>query len=524
MINLYIKSFLKSNIFISIIIFFFSFSINYYYSNLGVFPIDTFFHYDSSFRILKNELPIRDFWIVSGFVIDFIQSLFFKIFGINWNSYVIHSSIMNFIVSIVIYYYFLDLKIDKLKSLIFSCCFAILAYTISGTPFVDHHATFFLLISTVLLVKTINNEKKYIWIIIVFLFFLSFLTKQVPASYFFVIQGVIISFYIFLEKKYFILKYIFLSFITFLLIFLLFLGVLKIDINSFYVQYFAYPQAIGSSRFENFNLTFNDFFNNYKFLLLPLIIIVFLKFNKLKKKNSNFSKKDLYGSLILLSFIICILFHQIMTKNQIFVYFLVPILLGKLYSELNSTDYKFQKYFNFILMISLILITLKYHNRYNESRKFHELENINLSYALPASKIDNSLNGLSWINPFFETEPEKEIFLLKKSISVLNNQKTEIMLFSHYLFLDSVTNKNLNYPSRSFTLDGASMPLKNNKYFKFYKKFLIKNIQDKEIKKVFFFKHEKILQNSLTDYLEHSCYTRYEDDLFYIYELKCYTN
>ena len=219
MINLYIKSFLKSNVFISIIIFLFSFSINYYYSNLGVFPIDTFFHYDSSFRILKNEFPIKDFWIVSGFVIDFIQSIFFIIFGINWNSYIIHSSVMNFIVSIVIYYYFLDLKIDKLKSFFFSCCFAILAYTISGPPFVDHHATFFLLISTILIIKTIYNEKKYIWFIIIFLFFLSFLTKQVPASYFFITQGIIIALYIFLEKKYFIIKYIFLSSITFLLIF-----------------------------------------------------------------------------------------------------------------------------------------------------------------------------------------------------------------------------------------------------------------------------------------------------------------
>ena len=101
MIYHYSKSFLKSNIFITIFIFFFSFSINYYYSNIGVFPIDTFFHYDSSARILKNEIPIRDFWIVSGFFIDFAQSLFFKILGTNWNSYIIHSSIFNFIICLL---------------------------------------------------------------------------------------------------------------------------------------------------------------------------------------------------------------------------------------------------------------------------------------------------------------------------------------------------------------------------------------------------------------------------------------
>ena len=84
--NLYQKYFLKSNIITLIIIFFFSFFINYYYSSFGVFPIDTFFHYDSASRILQGEFPIRDFWIVSGLVIDLICLYFsflnFKFFNI----------------------------------------------------------------------------------------------------------------------------------------------------------------------------------------------------------------------------------------------------------------------------------------------------------------------------------------------------------------------------------------------------------------------------------------------------------
>ena len=52
-----------------------------------------------------------------------------------------------------------------------------------------------------------------------------------------------------------------------------------------------------------------------------------------------------------------------------------------------------------------------------------------------------------------------------KGIAQLEEEKNEIMLISHYLFLDSITEKNLNYPNRSFTIDGASMPLKGNKYY-----------------------------------------------------------
>ena len=97
---------LNFKLFYLIILVSFSFLVNLYYSSIGSFPIDTFLHYDSSARILKGELPIRDFWVVSGIVIDFIQSLFFKIFGVNWYAYVIHSSVFNSIISLLVIFIF----------------------------------------------------------------------------------------------------------------------------------------------------------------------------------------------------------------------------------------------------------------------------------------------------------------------------------------------------------------------------------------------------------------------------------
>ena len=88
-----IKKLFDTHFFYTVIIILFSFSINFYYSKLGVFPIDTFLHYDSAYRILENEIPFRDYWIVSGFVVDFFQSFFFKILGVNWLAYTFHSSI-----------------------------------------------------------------------------------------------------------------------------------------------------------------------------------------------------------------------------------------------------------------------------------------------------------------------------------------------------------------------------------------------------------------------------------------------
>ena len=368
MINLYLKNFLKSNIIILIFIFIFSFFVNYYYSSLGAFPIDTFFHYDSSARILKGEFPIRDFWIVSGFIIDLLQSLFFKVFGINWFAYVFHSSIFNFLMSLIIYYYFQSLNINRLNSLFLTCCFSILAYTISGTPFVDHHAIFFLLISTILLIKVLETEKKYLWFLFILFFFLSLLTKQVPALYTMLTQGLVICAYILFEKKFFIIKYLCLNTSIIILIFILLLFYWNISLEDFYIQYIDHPRSIGSERFENFNLSLNGFFNNYKFIILPLIISMVLKLNKIIKKNY-ISKKEFYIFLILCSFSLSAIFHQVMTKNQIYIYFLIPVLSGVLLKDLEISNHRLKLFFSYLLLFSIFLVTTKYHLRYNENRK-----------------------------------------------------------------------------------------------------------------------------------------------------------
>ena len=43
-----------------------AFSINFWTGIRGVFPIDTFLHYDTAFKILENEIPIRDYWVIHG--------------------------------------------------------------------------------------------------------------------------------------------------------------------------------------------------------------------------------------------------------------------------------------------------------------------------------------------------------------------------------------------------------------------------------------------------------------------------
>ena len=137
------KIFTKKNYIYCLLLSIFSFWINFYVGNSGVFPVDTFVHYDSGYRILLGEHPVKDYWIVHGFLIDYIQALFFKIFGNEWNSYLFHSSIFNTCITLFSYYIFRLLGLEVKISLLFSSLIAILAYPVSGTPFLDLHSTYF---------------------------------------------------------------------------------------------------------------------------------------------------------------------------------------------------------------------------------------------------------------------------------------------------------------------------------------------------------------------------------------------
>ena len=63
-----IKNFSKGK-FIPVIIFFSGLLFCQITGNRGVYPIDSFSHFDSGFRILNGEHPFKDYWIVSGFFV-----------------------------------------------------------------------------------------------------------------------------------------------------------------------------------------------------------------------------------------------------------------------------------------------------------------------------------------------------------------------------------------------------------------------------------------------------------------------
>ena len=66
--------FLNKNNIIEILIIFgisiYAFFVNWMSGNIGIIPIDSFGFLDPGHSILYGKLPIRDFWIFTGLLVD----------------------------------------------------------------------------------------------------------------------------------------------------------------------------------------------------------------------------------------------------------------------------------------------------------------------------------------------------------------------------------------------------------------------------------------------------------------------
>ena len=92
------------------------------------------------------------------------------------------------------------------------------------------------------------------------------------------------------------------------------------------------------------------YINKFKFILFPLFVLIYAH---IKKNRLNFFLEDTIKLVIFLTFTIILLFHQIMTKNQIYIYFLIPLLFAFLDKEIISSNLKYKKYVHVIHFVKI---------------------------------------------------------------------------------------------------------------------------------------------------------------------------
>ena len=511
MFFLHLNKFLKNNYFYYFTLILYSFFFNFIVANRGISPVDSLVHFDSSNRIILGEIPIRDFWVVHGILVDYLQVFFFKIFGVNWIAYVMHGSVFNVLIAVFSFKLFIDFKIRSFSAFIIAFCISNLSYSLSGTPFLDFHSTFFSLFSIYFLSYSIKFNKPQYFFFASILFCLGFFSKQVPSAYIFLLISILIFFYSLLLNNYKSILFYFFGCVFSLFLFIFFSLFANINLLDFLYQYFLFPTTIAGGRYIDYKLNSKNFFFDYKFIYLLFFPIIYLNFIKLKKSSEYIKNSDFLLFLINFAFVTSLIFHQIYTKNQIFIYFLIPYLCFLLIYYLERSNIKNKNFYNLIIIVLCLFVTLKYSIRYDLKRKFHELENVDLSKGIYAKNLDKRLSGLKWISPYY-SNPEEELENIKFFLDILkaeeNSHKNNRMIISEYSLISVLLNIKLHSPSRTY--DSISYPLINSTYYKIYQNYFINNIKRNNIRVIYIFLINKINDEDLNflifDYINANCF------------------
>ena len=125
------------NIYYSLILIAASLFFPLFYGHKGILPIDSFLIFNGGYNIFNGHYPFKDYWSITGPLLDYIQYFFFIIGKLNWISYVTHAAVFNLILCLFSFYFFLKIELKKEYSFLYALGISILGYTQTGTPFIN---------------------------------------------------------------------------------------------------------------------------------------------------------------------------------------------------------------------------------------------------------------------------------------------------------------------------------------------------------------------------------------------------
>mgnify|MGYP001182660249 CR=1 FL=1 len=496
----------RNNIFYILLISFTAIGINFYFGLVGVFPIDSFFTYNAAFEILNGKYPFKDYWTITGPFLDFTQAILFFIFGVNWVSYVLHAALINLLLGIVVFFTLNLLGLKNKYSFVYSTLTVCLAYPNAGTPYVDHHSSILSIISVLIFIISVKKVNTNLWYLLPILLFFSFLTKQSPTSYIFLI--IVFFYFIFFIQNLHIKKTIFLALESILIIifFLLFLFILDINFIDFYNQYVDYPLSIGENRLQDFlfPFEFDRVFLRHKWIHLFLLPIYFLFLKSLFKKDF-YKSSDLivFGAIIFSSY--SFIFHQLMTINGLFIFFLIPIYAGLAHCFINYKKNSIQISF----LIAAIVISVYYFEKYVTSRDFMDLTKEDLKLKVEANLIHKNLYPLQWVTYKSKENENNEISNLIEVIDIIKNEEEKKSIITDYQFISVVLNINDYSPSK-YWYNYHVYPVNGHRLYDYYREFFIETLKKERIKKIFLIKpvvgDNRIVENIFLD----NCFSKIE--------------
>ena len=107
-------------------------------------------------------------------------------------------------------------------------------------------------------------------------------------------------------------------------------------------------------------------------------------------------------------------------------------------------------------------------------------------------------------------------------LTKISNEKREITLITHYQFISTVLDKNLNILNRWYLWDNNTHPTESHKYFEVYKSLINKNIRSNNIKAIYLLgQKNEISFNNIKNYFTDLCFKSKTlvEDRFSVHEI-----
>ncbi|RKX70725.1 hypothetical protein DRP53_04000 [candidate division WOR-3 bacterium] len=133
------------------LLFIFAFFFPFFCGMRGFFACDQSIVFDGGYRLLRGQIPYRDFCLPFGPVVLWIQAAFFIIFGVNYFAYLLHAAISNLVFTMVSFSLLRRACRDDLAVTVGTLLSSIFFYPQFGTPWFEQTGFFFSLLSLYLL-------------------------------------------------------------------------------------------------------------------------------------------------------------------------------------------------------------------------------------------------------------------------------------------------------------------------------------------------------------------------------------
>ncbi len=137
----------KNDVVIGLFLFSFGCLICLYYGRIGFMPLDQSVVFDGGWRICSGQTLYHDFAPSTGVFTVLMQGVIFKIFGVNWFIYCLHAAVINGVFCVVVACLLRMLGLGRWMAAGYALLSGILLYPPSGTPYMEQHSFFFMILA-----------------------------------------------------------------------------------------------------------------------------------------------------------------------------------------------------------------------------------------------------------------------------------------------------------------------------------------------------------------------------------------